>query len=205
MMIYEKWKGRILILLTTALAVWLLYHRADAETNVEGKVLRFHVIANSDSEADQALKYQVKNILVEALKPMLSGAEDLADTKVILQEKLPDIRAIAEEAVAAYGNGEDIQVELTNMYFPMKSYGELTFPAGYYDALRVTIGQAEGKNWWCVLFPNLCFMDVVHGVMPEESKEQLKNVLTEEEYESLFQWGKSPYRIRWRFLEFFTR
>ena len=91
------------------------------------------------------------------------------------------------------------------MYFPMKSYGDITFPAGYYDALRVTIGRAEGKNWWCVLFPNLCFVDVVHGVVPEESKQQLENILTEEEYESLFQWDKSPYRIRFRFLDWFTQ
>ena len=203
-MIYEKWKGRLLILLAVAVCVWLLYSQVEATDHVEGKVLRFHVIANSDSEADQALKYQVKNILVEALKPMLSGAENLEETKEVIREKLSEIQKIAEEAVEQYGNGEEIKVELTNMYFPMKSYGDMTFPAGDYDALRVTIGQAEGKNWWCVLFPNLCFVDVVHGVVPEESREQLQNVLTEEEYESLFQWGKSPYKIRFRFLDWLT-
>ena len=204
-MIYQKWKGRILILFTVAVVVWLLYSQADATENIEGKVLRFHVIANSDSEEDQALKYQVKNILVEALKPMLSSAENLEETKAVIQEEMPKIQAIAEEAVKTYGNGEAVSVSLTNMYFPIKSYGELTFPAGYYDALRVTIGRAEGRNWWCVLFPNLCFVDAVHGVVPEESREELQNVLTEEEYESLFQWGRSPYRIRWRFLDFFTQ
>lgn len=200
-MVYRKWKGRILILLAVAVAVGIFYGQAKAGSQIEGKVLRFHVIANSDSEADQALKYQVKDMLVEALKPMLEDAEDLEETKQIVGERLSEIQKIAQEAVNTYGNGEDVQVELTNMYFPIKTYGDLTFPAGNYDALRVTIGQAEGRNWWCVLFPNLCFVDAVHGIVPEESKEQLKNVLTEEEYESLFQWGKSDYKIKWRLAE----
>lgn len=197
-MIYQKWKGRILILLAVAVAVGVFYSQAGASSDIEGKVLRFHVIANSDSEKDQALKYKVKDTLVEALKPMLEDAEDLEETKKIVKERLPEIEEIAQGAVNAYGNGETVQVELTNQYFPIKTYGDLTFPAGNYDALRVTIGQAEGRNWWCVLFPNLCFVDAVHGIVPEESKEQLKNVLTEEEYESLFQWGKSSYKIKWK-------
>lgn len=200
-MIYQKWKGRILVLLAVAAAVGIFYSQAGASSYIEGKVLRFHVIANSDSEEDQALKYKVKDILVEALKPMLEDAKDLEETKRIVKERLPEIEEIAQGAVNAYGSGETVQVELTNMYFPVKTYGDLTFPAGDYDALRVTIGQAEGKNWWCVLFPNLCFVDAVHGIVPEESKEQLKNVLTEEEYESLFQWRKSSYKIKWRFLD----
>lgn len=97
--------------------------------------------------------------------------------------------------------GENVHAELTNTRFPEKTYGDCTFPAGNYDALRITIGEAKGKNWWCVLFPSLCFVDTVHGVVPEESKELLKNVLTEEEYESLFTPGKSEYKVRWKAAE----
>ena len=197
-MIYEKWKGRILILVIVALAIGVFFHRADAAGNIEEKVLRFHVIANSDSEEDQALKLKVKDILVEAMKPMLQGAENLEETKAIVTEHLSEIEEIAGEAVLAYGHGEAVQAELVNTYFPVKSYGDCTFPAGKYDALRITIGKAAGKNWWCMLYPSLCFVDTIHGVVPEDSKEELKNVLTEEEYESLFDWEKSDFRIKWR-------
>lgn len=91
--------------------------------------------------------------------------------------------------------GYPVHAELTECYFPRKSYGDCTFPAGRYEALRICIGKAEGKNWWCVLFPNLCFVDSIHAVVPEEQKKELKNVLTEEEYESLFDWKHSEFKI----------
>lgn len=202
-MLYKKWKGRILILLAVALAVEIFCRQAAAVGEIEEKVLRFHVIANSDSEKDQALKLKVKDTLVEALQPLLEEAEDLKETKAIVKDHLAEIEALARETVDAYGQGEEVHAELVNTYFPVKSYGDCTFPAGNYDALRVTIGEAAGRNWWCVLYPSLCFVDTVHGVVPEDSKEELKNVLTEEEYESLFTWGESNYRIKWKFVELF--
>ena len=113
----------------------------------------------------------------------------------------PDIEAAARETAWQEKPGENVHAELTNTRFPEKTYGDCTFPAGNYDALQITIGEAKGKNWWCVLFPSLCFVDTVHGVVPEESKELLKNVLTEEEYESLFTPGKSEYKVRWKAAE----
>lgn len=205
-MIYKKWKGRILILLAVAFALGIFSGQAkQAGNHIEGKVLRFHVIANSDRAEDQELKMKVRDTLVEALKPMLEDAESLEETKEIVKAALPDIQKIAEDETAASGSGEKVKAELVNTYFPVKSYGDLTFPAGNYDALRVTIGEAEGKNWWCVLFPSLCFVDAVHGVVPEESREELKNILTEEEYESLFQWGKSSYQIKWQLPEMLSK
>lgn len=197
-MIYKKWRGRILVLLAIALAVGIFYRHADAAGRIEEKVLRFHVIANSDSEEDQALKLKVRDSLVEKMKPMLANAENLEDTKKIVRTHLSEIEAIARECVERYGHGEKVHAELVKTYFPVKSYGDCTFPAGNYEALRITIGEAAGKNWWCVLYPSLCFVDTVHGIVPDDSKEVLKNVLTEEEYESLFTWGKSNYKIKWR-------
>jgi len=88
----------------------------------------------------------------------------------------------------------------------MKSYGDITFPAGEYEALRVCIGKAVGRNWWCVIFPNLCFIDSIHAVVPQEQKEELKNVLTEDEYDSLFSWKDSgDVRITMKVFEFFKQ
>lgn len=204
-MIYKKWKGRILILLAVALAVGFFYRQADASGNIEGKVLRFHVIANSDSDEDQALKLKVKDTLVEKLRPVLQGAEDLEETKSLVREHLQEIQNIAQDVVDTFGHGEQVRAELVRTYFPVKSYGDCTFPAGNYEALRITIGKASGRNWWCVLYPSLCFVDTVHGVVPESSKEELKNVLTEEEYDSLFQWGESEYQIGWKITDLFKK
>ena len=164
-------------------------------------MLRLHVIANSDSEEDQALKLKVRDQILATLKPLLENAEDRSSSEAIVRAHLSEVEAAARETAWQEKPGENVHAELTNTRFPEKTYGDCTFPAGNYDALRITIGEAKGKNWWCVLFPSLCFVDTVHGVVPEESKELLKNVLTEEEYESLFTPGKSEYKVRWKAAE----
>lgn len=168
---------------------------AGIQQGIAGEILRFHVIANSDSKEDQALKLKVRDAVVEYMKSLLEGAEDLEETKGRVAERLADIEELARRIVEKEQAGYPVHAELTECYFPRKSYGDCTFPAGRYEALRICIGKAEGKNWWCVLFPNLCFVDSIHAVVPEEQKEELKNVLTEEEYESLFDWKHSEFKI----------
>lgn len=168
---------------------------AGIQQGIAGEILRFHVIANSDSKEDQALKLKVRDAVVEYMKDLLEGAEDLEATKGRVAERLADIEELAMRIVEKEQAGYPVHAELTECYFPRKSYGDCTFPAGRYEALRICIGKAEGKNWWCVLFPNLCFVDSIHAVVPEEQKEELKNVLTEEEYESLFDWKHSEFKI----------
>ena len=153
---------------------------AGIQQGIAGEILRFHVIANSDSKEDQALKLKVRDAVVEYMKSLLEGAEDLEETKGRVAERLADIEELAMRIVEKEQAGYPVHAELTECYFPRKSYGDCTFPAGRYEALRICIGKAEGKNWWCVLFPNLCFVDSIHAVVPEEQKKELKNVLTEE-------------------------
>lgn len=168
---------------------------AGIQQGIAGEILRFHVIANSDSKEDQALKLKVRDAVVEYMKDLLEGAEDLEETKGRVAERLADVEELAMRIVEKEQAGYPVHAELTECYFPRKSYGDCTFPAGRYEALRICIGKAEGKNWWCVLFPNLCFVDSIHAVVPEEQKEELKDVLTEEEYESLFDWKHSEFKI----------
>ncbi len=168
---------------------------AGIQQGIAGEILRFHVIANSDSKEDQALKLKVRDAVVEYMKDLLEGAEDLEETKGRVAERLAGIEELAMRIVEKEQAGYPVHAELTECYFPRKSYGDCTFPAGRYEALRICIGKAEGKNWWCVLFPNLCFVDSIHAVVPEEQKKELKNVLTEEEYESLFDWKHSEFKI----------
>ena len=200
-MLYKRWKGRLLLFLAVFFAAVLFFSQAAAAGRIKDKVLRLHVIANSDSEEDQALKLKVRDQVLATLKPLLENAEDRSSSEAIVRAHLSEVEAAARETAWQEKPGENVHAELTNTRFQEKTYGDCTFPAGNYDALRITIGEAKGKNWWCVLFPSLCFVDTVHGVVPEESKELLKNVLTEEEYESLFTPGKSEYKVRWKAAE----
>ena len=179
-MLYKRWKGRLLLFLAGFFEAVLFFSQAAAAGRIEDKVLRLHVIANSDSEEDQALKLKVRDQVLATLKPLLENAEDRSSSEAIVRAHLSEVEAAARETAWQEKPGENVHAELTNTRFPEKTYGDCTFPAGNYDALRITIGEAKGKNWWCVLFPSLCFVDTVHGVVPEESKELLKNVLTEE-------------------------
>ncbi|MGO5053766.1 stage II sporulation protein R [Lachnospiraceae bacterium LCP25S3_G4] len=169
-----------------------------AQEHLATEVLRFHVLANSDSEKDQALKMQVKEAVLAYMKKELPESKDLTQTKKWVGEHEEDIKIIGEEIVKEAGYDYKVTAQLTTCHFPDKTYGDITFPAGDYEALRIEIGDAKGHNWWCVLYPNLCFVDATHAVVPEEGKEELKAVLTEDEYEMVT--ATSDFKVSWYFL-----
>lgn len=149
-------------------------------------ILRFHVRANSDSTEDQELKLAVKEDVVALIKPLLSDCRTVAESKNVIVSHLQDIYATAVNTIVEQGYDYSVNVYVTEEEFPAKTYGELTFPQGRYQALRVDIGKAQGQNWWCVMFPPLCFIDESTAVVSEEGKELLQENLTLEEYEALF-------------------
>lgn len=161
------------------------------------EVLRFHVLANSNSDKDQELKLLVKENVITYMKKQLSESADLEATKTWVTENLSAIRNVAIQTLKNEGCEDSVRVELEKCRFPEKTYGDVCFPKGEYDALRICIGEAKGRNWWCVLYPNLCFMDAVHAVVPEEGKEELKQVLDEEAYE--FVTTTHKIRVKWFF------
>ncbi len=118
--------------------------------------LRLHVQANSDSEADQALKLKVRDAVLETAGPLFSQQQSKEDAVSIAQENLEQIQQAAEAVVAREGSDQAVKVYLTNMYFDTTHYETFTLPAGRYDALRVELGRKEGHNWFCVLYPGLC-------------------------------------------------
>ena len=161
------------------------------------EVFRFHVLANSDSKEDQALKMQVKENVIAYMKEELPESENVEMTKNWAASHLEEIEAVATETLRKEGCNDSVHAEVTNCYFPDKTYGDITFPQGYYDALRIEIGEAKGQNWWCVLYPNLCFVDAIHAVVPDEGNEELKEVLDEEEYEMVTATAK--FKGKWFF------
>ncbi|MEF9945287.1 MAG: stage II sporulation protein R [Lachnospiraceae bacterium] len=163
------------------------------------EVLRFHILANSNRKEDQKLKMKVKEEVLSYMKQELPHSHSVEETKRWARGHEPQIEAIAEELIQREGYDYPVGVKVTKCEFPDKTYGDVTFPKGTYQALRITIGEAKGHNWWCVLYPNLCFTDATNAVVPQEGKEELKEVLTEEEYDMVT--STSKFKIKWFFLE----
>ncbi|SHH41418.1 stage II sporulation protein R [Caloranaerobacter azorensis DSM 13643] len=148
----------------------------------KNKLIRFHVIANSDSPEDQQLKLKVRDKIIKEMNSKFEKASSLDESKKIILDNLDTIEYIAEKQIRELGKNYDVSVKFGEYDFPTKSYGNFTLPAGKYQAVRVVIGDGKGKNWWCVMFPPLCFIDITHGITNDKIKEELKGVLTEEEY-----------------------
>lgn len=161
------------------------------------EVLRFHVLANSDDENDQEQKLKVRDAVLKFLEENMPETDSAEGTAVWIREHIDEIEAVGQETVGLVGKVYPVHAAVTTCWFPEKTYGDLSFPAGNYRALRIEIGAAGGHNWWCVLYPGLCFTDTVNAVVPEEGKQKLKNVLTEEEYSSITMADK--FKISWYF------
>ena len=172
--------------------------------NLADSVFRLHVIANSDSKEDQELKYKVRDSLIEYMNTLTNEMNSKEEVIEIAKSHLEDFKEIAQNVLKENGYNYDVNVEIGNFSFPTKTYGDISFPAGFYDALKVEIGKAEGQNWWCVMFPPLCFVDVTSGVVPEESKENLEENLGDEEYELISDTTNSSIlNIKFKIIELF--
>lgn len=171
---------------------------SNLQQQIATQVLRFHIRANSDTVADQQKKLRIKQSLLEWLTPILSENTSKSETIQCIRKNLSDIRKEATRMAAP----EPVTITLQKEWFPEKTYGTCTFPEGIYDALRVDIGQAKGHNWWCVLYPSLCFADALEPSMTEEGEEKLQQVLDEDAYDLLLHPQKLKIRFR---LEFFLR
>ena len=171
--------------------------QAGMQRELAQQVFRFHVLANSDSEEDQELKMKVKEAILAYMKQELGHSDSVDETRQWANENLGQLEEVAGQVIAGEGYDYAVSAQVTMCDFPDKTYGDITFPAGEYEALRVEIGEADGRNWWCVLFPNLCFMDAVHAVVPEEGKQELKEVLEEDTYEMIT--ATTRFKIGWFF------
>lgn len=179
-------------------------HTTSAQEITEGiseKIIRLHVLANSDDEADQVLKLKVKDEVVKRFGNVFASAKDKVDAEELIKENFDNIREVALEVIEEEGYDYDVHVYLADSMFPTKVYKDLTFPAGMYEALRIDIGAAEGKNWWCVMYPPLCFVDQTYSVVPDDSKIQLEKLLTTKEYESLYTEPSTKITFRFKLVE----
>ena len=158
-----------------------------ASEDYKDKLIRFHVIANSDSDEDQNLKLKVRDAIIDYLQPKLSNSKSIEESESIIINEYNKLEEISKSIITKNGYDYDVKIGIDYSNFPTKQYSNIVLPAGEYKALRIVIGEGKGKNWWCVMFPPLCFVDEQKGVIDKATDDKLKEVLTEEEYELIAQ------------------
>ena len=148
---------------------------------IPNDAIRLRILANSDSKSDQALKRLVRDEVNKSITVWVSDLTSKEEAKKVLHSKLPEIQRIAEQVVSKQNSRQDVQVELGKVEFPTKLYGQFLYPAGQYEAILITLGKGTGANWWCVLFPPLCFLDFSNGVAVSEGIDEEEKKAEEQE------------------------
>lgn len=162
--------------------LWSGIYAANIQRGIADGVVRFHVLANSDTAADQNLKLDVRDAVLASFGEKLEGCSSKGESMVLLAAYKEEICQTAAAEIARQGYDYPVSVSLVREDFPEKTYGNLVFPAGVYDAVRIEIGEAKGHNWWCVLYPQMCYVDAAWGEPTDEGRERLQENLTPEEY-----------------------
>lgn len=182
-------------------------------SRIAPEILRFHVLAESDSTRDQNLKLGVKGLVLDYIHGQVPEDTDKEQLKQWIESNKTSIETMAQDWLADQGASYPVKLELTRDYFPTKAYGDMVFPCGTYDAVRITIGSGKGHNWWCVLYPSLCYTDAIHAVVPDSSKKTLSSLLAEDDYDALLSpldrtkqpQQKPEVRVRFRLMDLFHK
>ena len=168
-------KAACVALILTVLFTMIPFQAACSD--ISDSVFRLHILANSDSEADQNLKLKVRDRLLEYSQTLFEKAKTKEEAEMLIADRLQELADVASSEIAQNGFEYPVRAEITRMYFTTRHYENYTLPSGTYDALRVTIGEGKGHNWWCVMFPSLCINTDVDG------DRKTKEALGEQEYD----------------------
>ncbi len=182
-----KYKKMILFLSAIIIViVFLIYpYMKEKRTKLDSikkKIIRFHIRANSDSEEDQAMKLRIRDEVLKQVGGKFEKSQSIKETRKIILENLETIEEIAKKEIKKEGKNYKVDISLEKDYFPTRSYGNMVFPSGEYEALKLIIGEGKGKNWWCVMFPPLCFVDITHGVS-NDVDEEMETIVLEDDSE----------------------
>ncbi len=190
---------KLLALTVTCCMLYLLIGilPVHGESEIYSNVLRLHVLANSDSEEDQALKLEVRDAVLAASESLLADCTSREEAISVVSANLPLLQAAAEEVIAGRGRCDPIRIELGEEVYPTRDYEAFCFPAGSYVSLRVLIGEGEGRNWWCVLFPPMC----LSAASAKNEDACVAVGLTGEQYRLITETDSPAYTVRFRILE----
>ena len=199
-------KRRIFIVFIFMIFLYFVFTSASSyassvSSDLSNNLLRLHIVANSDSDEDQHLKYTVRDNLINYMNTLTQNITSKDAAIKIAKEHQDEFYKIAKKTIEENGYDYDVKIDIGNSYFPTKYYGDISLPAGYYDALKVEIGNASGQNWWCVMFPPLCFVDMSTGIVPDESKQKIKENLPEEEYALVSDTSQENINFKFKLIE----
>lgn len=192
------------ILLFSFVFITISSYAISVSTDLSNNFFRLHILANSDSEEDQALKLKVRDNIIEYMETLTYDGLSKEEVVTLTQNHLDDFKKIAEETIKKEGFDYKVSLKIDNFYFPTKVYGNISLPAGYYDGLKIEIGEAKGQNWWCSLFPPLCFVDISSRVIDEEAEKNLKNNLSEEDF-AIITSDSETVKLKFKIVEMFSK
>ena len=194
----------ILLLLAIFLISTILSYTTQVFAGLQNNIFRLHILANSDSPEDQNLKLKVRDSIIKYMEEINENSSSKEETISNISNHLDKLQKIAEQTIHDNGYDFEVSLEIGNFYFPTKNYGNINLPAGNYDALRINIGEAAGQNWWCSLFPPLCFIDISSGYLEEEDSKILEENLSTEEF-MLVSSSSPDIKLKFKILEFFNQ
>lgn len=189
--------------LLVVLVICIIYSGA-TQNEIADSVVRLHIIANSDSPYDQALKLKVRDAILDHMREKYPNGATRDEAASYLKNSLPQIKEIASGVLRENGSKEQVEARYGVFSFPTKQYEGLALPAGMYEAVRVELGAAAGRNWWCVMFPPLCVADANSLTMDEEAMSQLKDGIGEDAYSlitDVTDRSNVPVKIKFRIVE----
>ena len=184
------------ILLALTVAAYTYVYSSTVQQNIASNVIRFHVLANSDSVVDQNLKDRVRLEVLAEFEEVLSVSNDIKKTRSTLTAKLPQMEAIAQQVILRNGFDYHVSANITRVFFPTGFYGNMSFPPGEYEAVQIIIGEGRGSNWWCLMFPPLCYVDMTST---EAGRRQLAETVTEEGFRLLMHQEEESQSLAVRF------
>jgi len=200
-------KNLAVALFYTVLFIVLLlsYYSERINQDLSDSLIRLHIVAKSDSMQDQALKYRVRDAVIDYMAGKMSGLKNKDNAVSFIKNHLGELEQAANNAIAEAGLNDHARVSFGKYAFPSKQYGNVILPAGFYDALKIEIGEAKGQNWWCVMFPPLCFTEDAKGKLDDEYIGILKEELSEEEFKIIINDGEKeiPVEIKFKIVEIF--
>ncbi len=172
---------------------------------LEDRILRLHILAAGDDTASQEIKLHVRDAVLSHIRDAITDVNTAKEAEAALSPLLPELVAVADRTLEAYGVSYRAKAEITTEFFPIKQYGSLLLPPGEYRALRIILDEGEGKNWWCMLYPSLCLTEGITATLPEDEKEELRGLLDEEEFETLFSAKEKKPKFSFRLLEIWKK
>jgi len=199
--------GGLLVLAVIIMMGAISVYAENTSNEITSNVVRLHVLANSNSDADQALKLKVRDKVVEYLNIELTGSKSADESLTKISERLKKIETLSNETLANEGSKFKAVAVIGNFDFPVKSYGNITLPSGNYRALRIIIGEGVGANWWCVLFPPLCFVDASTAKVSEPGLEELKGSVSAETFKVISegQDGALDIKVKFKIVDIFEQ